>query len=56
MKANFDLTPGQRKKLLDSLLEELENYYHHTENLRVTPELDLKKIVDAVRIFDLQHP
>jgi len=56
MTTNLDLTPELRTKLLDHLLEELETYYEKTEELRVTPNLDLEKIIGAVRSFDLRKP
>lgn len=54
MKTNFDLSKNQRSQLLEYLLEELELYYSQTESLRVTPKLDLPKIIDAVRAYDFK--
>lgn len=54
MKTNFDLSAEQRSQLLGYLVKELEKYYHQTESVRVAPELDLAKIIEAVRSYDLQ--
>ena len=45
---NFDLDLPQRRKVLDFVLEKVENYYQHTKALPVTPELDLKKIREYI--------
>jgi glutamate/tyrosine decarboxylase-like PLP-dependent enzyme len=52
----FDLSPSRRSELLNYLINELEAYYSQTEKLRVTPELNLKKIIQSVRSFDLENP
>lgn len=52
----FDLAPEQRSELLVYLRNELEEYYSHTEKLRVAPDLDLEKIINSVRSFDLKAP
>jgi len=46
---NFDLSSEKRAELLEQLIEKLEDYYNNTKKLRVTPELDLKKIKEEVR-------
>jgi len=56
MNINFDLSPEQRSELLSYLIAELEHYYSRTEALRVTPKLDLEKIISSVRSFDLRSP
>ncbi len=53
---HFDLTAGQRQQLLTQLLPQLEDYYAHTRDLRVSPELDPEKIREIVRHFDFQEP
>jgi glutamate/tyrosine decarboxylase-like PLP-dependent enzyme len=54
VKTDFDLSPEQRSQLLGYLMEELEGFYHQTELLKVTPDLDLEKVIDKVRSFDLK--
>lgn len=56
METNFDLTKELRSELLAYLTEELERYYLNTAAKRVTPVLDLEKIIHAVRSFDLAKP
>jgi len=56
MNTNLDLAPEQRSELLLYLWDELEEYYSQTEKLRVAPDLDLEKIIDGVRAFDLSAP
>lgn len=54
MITDFDLTPERRSELLHYLIRELEEYYSNTEKLRVSPGLDLEKIRNRVRSFDLR--
>jgi len=56
MKTDLDLSPEQRSELLTYLIAELEEYYSQTDKLRVTPTLDLEKIKQSVRSFDLKTP
>jgi aromatic-L-amino-acid/L-tryptophan decarboxylase len=53
---SFDLTTEQRAELFEMLLPELENYYSHTAELRVTAPLDLDEIQQVVREADFNHP
>ena len=45
---NLDFTREQRALLLDSIWSELESFYSDTEGLRVTPQLDRKKVVEWI--------
>ena len=56
MKPDFDLTPGERSELLEYLAAELELFYARTESFRVTPDLDLERVIRAVRSHDLESP
>ncbi len=48
---NFDLSPEQRKTSWNYLLDKLENYYAHTANRRVAPELKVNDIIGHARKF-----
>ncbi len=56
MKTDLNLTQEKRKELLGYLLPELEHYYVHTESLKVTPDLDLEKVIESVRSQNLDSP
>ena len=56
MKPDFDLTPGERTEMLEYLAAELELFYARTESFRVTPDLDLERVIRAVRSHDLESP
>ncbi|NJB87132.1 glutamate/tyrosine decarboxylase-like PLP-dependent enzyme [Lewinella marina] len=52
----FDLTPDQRQQLLNDLLSRLEDYYTHTRDHRVAPDLDPEQVRDAVAQYDFSRP
>ena len=45
---NLDLDQTERASFLTSLWSELETFYGHTEEIRVTPQLDRKKVIDWI--------
>ncbi len=52
----FDLSTEQRAELFEMLLQELEDYYSKTAELRVTAPLDQEEIQRVVRKADFDHP
>ncbi|SMD41766.1 Glutamate or tyrosine decarboxylase [Aquiflexum balticum DSM 16537] len=46
---SFDLNPSERQELYKFTIDLLEKYYSDTKSNRVSPKLDISKIVDAVR-------
>jgi glutamate/tyrosine decarboxylase-like PLP-dependent enzyme len=53
---NFDLSQQERRRLLDSVITVIENYYSNVNRLRVTPLLDPEQIRRAVRSADFSRP
>ncbi|MCB0558590.1 MAG: aminotransferase class V-fold PLP-dependent enzyme [Lewinellaceae bacterium] len=52
---NFNLTPKERQELWSQLLLQLENYYAHTSELPVSPQLDREKIIALVEKHSLSQ-
>lgn len=52
----FDLTPEERKKSLELLLNIFEKYYSGNSVTRVTPRLNIEEIRSCVASTDLENP
>ena len=50
---SFDLSVDQRQDMLQHILQELEQYYQHTDQLAVTPPLSVESIRQAINEMDL---
>jgi aromatic-L-amino-acid/L-tryptophan decarboxylase len=56
MMTNFDLTPADRKKLLEFVFDKLDAYYRSTKSYNVSPSLNLEEILKKVGKNDLEDP
>ena len=52
---NFDLTESERKEIWNFLLQELENYYAHTTERRVAPQLNHQSFREHAQKFSFKQ-
>lgn len=51
----FDFDSKQRKEILETVFEKLENYYSSTKNFKTNPDLNIKEIRESIFIKELAN-